>query len=99
MKVGDGTPGPGRKKGEPNKVTKATREAFQLLVDRNFDALQSWIERTAMDDPSKAFDMVMNLAGFCIPRLKSIEVTGEISMPQVVVNLTPPNGDPERAPE
>lgn len=85
MRVGDGTPGPGRPKGSENKATGATREAFKLLVDQNFDKLQSWIEQTAQDSPKDAFYMVMDLAQFCLPRLKAIEVTGEVQ--QTVVRF------------
>ena len=83
----------GRKDGSPNVTTKATREAFQLLVDRNFDSLEKWIQTVAADDPHKAFGMVMDLASFCVPKLKAIEVTGTMSMPTVTVNLAP-NGGP-----
>ena len=80
----------GRPKGEPNKITQANREAFQLLVDRNFDRLEGWIHSVAQDDPAKAFQMVMDLASFCVPRLKSIEVSGSVTMPTVIINA--PNG-------
>jgi hypothetical protein len=83
----------GRPKGTPNTTTKATREAFQLLVDRNFDSLEKWIQTVAADDPHKAFGMVMDLASFCVPKLKAIEVTGTMTMPTVTVNLAP-NGGP-----
>ena len=66
----------GRPKGLPNKATQANREAFQMLVDRNFDKLESWINDVAQDDPHKAFGMVMDLASFCVPRLKAIEMRG-----------------------
>lgn len=88
MAIGKGTPGPGRPKDVPNKVTQATREAFQLLVDQNFDQLQAWINATAQDSPKDAFYMVMDLAAHCVPKLKAIEVTGSLTVPQVVVGIT-----------
>lgn len=46
-----------------------------MLVDGQFDNLNDWINRTAKEDPAKAFAMVMDLAGFCIPRLKAMELS------------------------
>lgn len=83
--IGKGTPGPGRPKDVPNKVTQATREAFQMLVDGQFDNLNAWINSTAQDSPKDAFYMVMDLASFCIPKLKSIEMSGEVK--QTVVRF------------
>ena len=85
-----GDPRSGRKPGAANKVTTATREAFQLLVDRNFDKLEDWITMTAQQDPHKAFGMVMDLASFCIPRLKAIEVSGELTQTVVTFVDAPP---------
>ena len=82
----------GRSEGTPNKVTAATREAFQLLVDRQFDNLEGWINSVAQDDPAQAFKMVMDLASFCVPRLKAIEMSGSVTMPTVIINA--PNGRP-----
>jgi hypothetical protein len=89
---------PGRPHGAVNKATQANREAFQLLVDRNFDKLESWVNEVAANDPHKAFGMVMDLASFCVPRLKSIEVTGPDGQAiSVTVNVPPlPNGGPEQ---
>ena len=74
--IGKGTPGPGRPKGLPNQVTQATREAFQMLVDGQFDNLNTWINDVAADSPKDAFYMVMELASHCVPKLKAIEHRG-----------------------
>ena len=88
-------PSKGRPKDVPNKVTQASREAFQMLVDGQFDNLNGWINAVAQDSPKDAFYMVMDLAAHCVPKLKAIEVTGTLNVPQVVVNLTAPDGDPK----
>lgn len=75
----------GRPKDVPNKTTQATREAFQMLVDGQFDKLNDWINATAADSPKDAFYMVMDLASFCVPKLKAIEITGEVK--QTVVRF------------
>jgi hypothetical protein len=80
-----GKPGPGRPKDVPNKVTQVTREAFQMLVDGQFDNLNNWINAVAQDSPKDAFYMVMDLASHCVPKLKAIEVTGEVK--QTVVRF------------
>lgn len=43
-RVGDGTPGPGRKKGVPNKRTQAVKEALELAFEGigGVPALQTW---------------------------------------------------------
>ena len=78
-------PGPGRPKDVPNKTTQATRVAFQMLVDGQLDRLNDWINATAADSPKDAFYMVMDLASFCVPKHKAIEITGEVK--QTVVRF------------
>ena len=75
FRKGDGRPR--KPKGALAHTTRATREAFQMLVDRNFDKLEGWIEAVATDNPKDAFGMVMDLASFCVPKLKAIEVSGK----------------------
>jgi hypothetical protein len=92
LRIGSGKPGPGRPKDVPNKATQATREAFQMLVDGQFDKLNDWINTTAADSPKDAFYMVMDLASFCVPKLKAIEITGEVKQ-TVVRFVDAPNND------
>lgn len=60
-----------RPQGTPNKATTVAREAFNALIDDRIDMLGQWIDRTAKDDPKAAFYMVMDLAAFCVPRVKA----------------------------
>lgn len=73
---GDGTPGPGRKKGVPNKVTQEFRETIQKLLDDNRENVALWLAQVATDDPGKALDLVAKLAEFAAPKLSRSEVTG-----------------------
>jgi hypothetical protein len=59
-----------RPKGSPNVVTAAARDAFQVLLDGKVDQLGAWIDQVAVDDPQRAFAMVMHLASFCVPKPK-----------------------------
>ena len=88
-------PGPGRTKHVPNKVTQATREAFQMLVDGQFDNLNTWINSVAADSPKDAFYMVMDLASHCVPKLKSVEFKGtmEFTPPITGMVITPVKPD------
>jgi hypothetical protein len=63
----------GRKAGTPNKVTTRTREAFEKLIDGNIDNLQEWLERIAESDPKAAFEIVLKLGEFVLPKLARVE--------------------------
>lgn len=82
----------GREAGTPNKTTKATREAFQMLVDRNFDKLEGWINDVANDSPKDAFNMVMDLASFCVPKLKAVEISGTLPIHSITITREIING-------
>lgn len=49
MKVGDGTPGPGRPKGLENRTTRLAKEAIEMAADKlgGVDRLVAW----AQEDP------------------------------------------------
>lgn len=68
----------GRPKGVQNKVTKETREAFRTLVENNTDKFQGWLDKVAEKNPAKAFELVMNLSEFILPKLSRTEVKAEI---------------------
>jgi hypothetical protein len=46
-RVGDGTPGPGRPKGLPNKSTTAVREAIARVLDGNAENFGHWLTKVA----------------------------------------------------
>jgi hypothetical protein len=46
-RIGDGTPGPGRPKGMPNKATATVRDAIARVLERNVDNFSRWLESVA----------------------------------------------------
>jgi hypothetical protein len=66
--------GAGRPKGTPNKDTKHIRDVFQLLIEDNTDKLQSWLSHIAKNDPNKAFDIIIKLGEYVIPKLNRTEI-------------------------
>lgn len=74
----------GRQVGTPNKATGAARLAFAQFVDNNADKLQEWLDNIASDEklgPKVAFECLMQVAEFHVPKLARTEHVGQDSGP------------------
>ena len=72
----------GRPKGGTDKSTLAAREAIARFVEDNSERLQSWLDQIATSDgPRAAFNCVVDLLEFHIPKLARTEVTGKDGAP------------------
>lgn len=83
--IGKGTPGPGRKKGVPNKSTIEFRQTVTKLLEDNAENVGRWLtlvaegdgSDSAKPDPGKALDLLAKLAEFAAPKLNRTEHVGE----------------------
>jgi len=66
----------GRPKGSKNRNTSLIREAYQQLTENNLENMSIWIQQVAAEDPAKAFDLMIKLSDFIIPKLAHTELTG-----------------------
>lgn len=74
----------GRKPGVPNKATAKAREAFANFVDANSERMQEWLEAIASDPkhgPKVAFDCLLAVSEYHVPKLARTEVVGDEKQP------------------
>ena len=67
----------GRPKGATNKVTRDIRSAYQQLVEFNLENMSTWLADIAADNPEKAFELMIKLSEYVIPKMQRTEVTGK----------------------
>lgn len=67
----------GRPKGTVNKVTKDIRSAYQQLVEFNLENMSAWLGAVANENPEKAFELMIKLSEYVIPKMQRTEVTGK----------------------
>lgn len=82
---------PGQGKRGPNKSTLLAKEAIARFADDNADRMQQWLDDVASDPkhgPKVAFDMLMGVMEYHLPKLARTEISGKDGGP-VVVALTP----------
>jgi len=78
----------GRQAGTPNKATGIARLAFANFVDNNAERLQEWLDDIAANEklgPKAAFDCLMQVAEFHVPKLARTELVGDEKAPQRMV--------------
>jgi len=64
----------GRTAGTLNKTTLELREKFSLLIENNFDKLQSDID---LLEPKDRIKTILELAKFVVPTLRAVELGTE----------------------
>ena len=82
----------GRKAGTPNKATSEFKDTISELVSGNQEKLQIWLDKVAKDDPAKAFDLLIKMMEFVIPKLSRTEYKdpAQESITQVNVQFVDP---------
>jgi hypothetical protein len=76
--------GAGRPAGSPNKATAKAREAFAAFVDANSERMQEWLDAIATDPkhgPKVAFDCLLAVSEYHVPKLARTEVVGDEKAP------------------
>ncbi|ALJ04369.1 hypothetical protein APS56_04095 [Pseudalgibacter alginicilyticus] len=74
------------RKGQSNKMSVETREAFKVLVESNLTRLQDDINQL---EPKDRLKVIMELATFVLPKLNAIDITsgGEQLERFVTINI------------
>jgi hypothetical protein len=67
----------GRRKGTPNKTTRAARDVFAELLDANRGKVQALFDRIAERQPAKALELYVKVAEFVMPKVMRVEATVE----------------------
>lgn len=65
----------GRPKGIQNKQTQEIRQAYIDLVHGNLDQIANWLNQVALNDPAKAFELLLKISPFIIPRKTEMDVS------------------------
>ena len=68
----------GRPAGSVSEKTKTIREMIACYADNRFSDFEMAMDRVLLNDPDKYCKMYLELMAFRIPKLKSIDFTGEM---------------------
>jgi len=69
-KNGGARKGAGRPKGSANRSTEQARSAIARFVDNNTERLAEWLDQIAEDSPKDAFDCVIKVMEYHLPKLQ-----------------------------
>jgi len=75
MKKGETNNPQGRPKGSKNRTTTEIRQLFTKLLTDNLESMESDLKQL---EPGQRLKAVLELARFCVPTLRAIEVKAEI---------------------
>ena len=66
----------GRPVGSKNKATALVRTAYQKLTEDNLENMSLWLQQIAADNPKEAFELMLKMSEYVLPKLARTEVTG-----------------------
>jgi hypothetical protein len=78
--------GKGRKKGEPNKITRDVREMIALVAEKNAAKLDGWLARIGRKNPAQAMELYLRMIEYHIPKLSRQEIVKPDSGPPRILN-------------
>lgn len=78
----------GRPKGAQTKITMETRKAFNELLDLNIEQIKEDLQKLK---PYERIKVLLDMAKFCVPTLKSVEVdtinNNESNFKPIIINF------------
>lgn len=70
----------GRPKGSVDNDTRQIRQAYQMLVEDNLENLTIWLSKLGDESPEKAFNLMLKMSEYFLPKLSRKEVSTEVSL-------------------
>jgi len=70
----------GRPKGSIDNDTRQIRQAYQMLVEDNLDNLTDWLSQLGKESPEKAFNLMLKMSEYFLPKLSRKEVTADVNV-------------------
>jgi len=85
----------GKPKGTKNKVTQDIRKAYEQLIHNNIYEMSTWLNEIAAESPERAFDIIIKLSPFVLPKKQEISADEGFSPIQLVIPPPPKKEDNE----
>ena len=70
------------RKGIANKTTQEIKEAYQILIENNLDNMTTWLKKIGDENPEKAFDILIKMSDFIVPKLSRQELSIKEGLPK-----------------
>lgn len=88
----------GRPKGSQNRSTEQMKLNISRALNGTLDYLKEDLEKIREKDPAEAIKLATKLLDYTLPKMKSVEVKGEIEqkIEQIVVNIKRSGSEEDR---
>lgn len=85
----------GRPKGSKNRSSEMQKVNIQRMINEGLDYLKEDYHKIREEDPSKAVTLLLKMMEYSIPKLKSVEVKGELEhkINEIRVNINKSGSD------